>query len=117
MEKVLEKVLVDPVCGMTVQPERAAATVEYDGKLWHFCSKGCEAKFSAHPAHYASGTVAPQPHAHAPLVQLGPAPTKPAAPVAKEGERVEYICPMDPEVLAYAPGPCPSPRRGWCGGR
>jgi Cu+-exporting ATPase len=107
MEKVLEKILLDPVCGMTVQPERTAATVEYDGKLWHFCSKGCAAKFSAHPEHYASGKVASQSHAHGPLVQLGSAPKKPIAPEAKEGERVEYTCPMHPEVVAYMPGPCP----------
>src|SRR5262249_7528385 len=62
----------------------------------------------ADPAKYASGTAKPQPHAPAPLVQLGPGSKKSSTlPAAMEGERVEYICPMDPEVLAYAPGPCP----------
>jgi P-type Cu+ transporter len=162
MEKILENVLLDPVCGMTVSPESAAAKVEYDGKLWHFCSKGCAAKFNADPVKYASGTAKPQPRAAAPFVQLGSMPKKPAEhvidpvcgmtidsasaagradyqgktyyfcspacltkfkgdparyvmaskipeppPVPKQGERVEYICPMDPEVLAYEPGPCP----------
>lgn len=105
MEKVLEKVLQDPVCGMTVTPEKAAATAEYDGKLWHFCCKGCAAKFAADPAKYASGAAKPQHHPHSAMVQLGAAPAAP--PVTKEGERVEYTCPMHPEVVAYKPGPCP----------
>src|SRR5262249_54870946 len=104
MKKVLEKVLQDPVCGMTVTPEKAAATAEYDGKLWHFCCKGCAAKFAADPEKYASGAAKPH-HTHSAMVQLGAAPAAP--PVAKEGERVEYTCPMHPEVVAYRPGPCP----------
>jgi Cu+-exporting ATPase len=164
MNKALENVLLDPVCGMTVTPESAAATVEDGGKLWHFCSKGCAAKFQADPAKYASGAAKPQPHApaHTPLVQLGAAPKKPAMqvvdpvcgmtidpatsagraeyqgktyyfcspscvgkfqadpakylaekrapeppPVAKAGERIEYTCPMHPEIITYEPGPCP----------
>ena len=65
MDKVLENVLLDPVCGMTVAPESAAAKIEHDGKLWHFCSKGCAEKFSANPANYTSGAPKPQPDGHA----------------------------------------------------
>ena len=43
---------VDPVCGMTVDPQRAAGTSEYQGKTYHFCSKGCVAKFEAEPEKY-----------------------------------------------------------------
>ena len=35
----------DPVCGMSVVPERAAATVEFEGKKYFFCAKSCAAKF------------------------------------------------------------------------
>ena len=30
----------DPVCGMKVDPTRAAASMEYQGATVHFCSKG-----------------------------------------------------------------------------
>lgn len=38
---------VDPVCGMTVDPARAAATSERDGRTVYFCSPGCKARFDA----------------------------------------------------------------------
>ena len=66
MENALENVLLDPVCGMTVDPARAAAKVEYDGKLWHFCATSCAEKFNSDPAKYASGAVKPQRHTDAP---------------------------------------------------
>ncbi|MGZ5430444.1 MAG: YHS domain-containing protein, partial [Thermoanaerobaculia bacterium] len=47
---------IDPVCGMSVDPARAAAKVEHGGKTWYFCSKGCAAKFSANPAGFVSGS-------------------------------------------------------------
>ncbi|HEX9705708.1 MAG TPA: YHS domain-containing protein [Gemmatimonadales bacterium] len=31
----------DPVCGMTVDPEGAAAAVEHAGTRYYFCSAGC----------------------------------------------------------------------------
>jgi P-type Cu+ transporter len=37
----------DPVCGMKIDPSRAAATSERDGVTHYFCSKGCKAKFDA----------------------------------------------------------------------
>ncbi|WP_367079317.1 YHS domain-containing protein, partial [Luteitalea sp.] len=30
----------DPVCGMTVEPAKAAATSEYQGQTYYFCSAG-----------------------------------------------------------------------------
>jgi Cu+-exporting ATPase len=38
---------VDPVCGMTVDPGRAAGFSERDGVRYYFCSPGCKAKFDA----------------------------------------------------------------------
>lgn len=80
----------DPICGMTVMPEKAAATVEHDGKTFFFCGKSCADKFQAQ----ISGT---------------PVPVKPAPlPKNVDGSAViDYICPMDPEVREKRPGACP----------
>ena len=42
----------DPVCGMSVDPARAKATHEHDGKTYYFCCPGCKEKFKADPAKY-----------------------------------------------------------------
>jgi uncharacterized membrane protein YraQ (UPF0718 family)/YHS domain-containing protein len=39
----------DPVCGMTVSPETAAASLEHDGETYYFCSQGCRTGFSLKP--------------------------------------------------------------------
>lgn len=40
----------DPVCGMAVDIDAPAATVEYDGRTYYFCSEGCAETFEANPA-------------------------------------------------------------------
>src|SRR5581483_2123272 len=45
---------VDPVCGMTVDPARAAAHRDYNGITYWFCGLGCAEAFDAAPAGYAS---------------------------------------------------------------
>ena len=48
--------VVDPVCGMTIAAETAAASREVDGTVYYFCSPQCAASFDADPARYtASG--------------------------------------------------------------
>ncbi len=44
----------DPVCGMDIDPKNAAATEEYQGKTYHFCSAACHDKFKAEPQKYVS---------------------------------------------------------------
>jgi uncharacterized membrane protein YraQ (UPF0718 family)/YHS domain-containing protein len=44
--------VVDPVCGMTVAPDRAPAHREFNGELYYFCSTGCAATFSADSTTY-----------------------------------------------------------------
>src|ERR1700749_3105434 len=39
----------DPVCGMSVDPLRAAAQAEHADKNYFFCGKGCAEKFRADP--------------------------------------------------------------------
>ena len=43
----------DVVCVMQVDPTKAAASSEFNGKTYYFCSKGCKTKFDANPAQYA----------------------------------------------------------------
>ncbi|HQZ98368.1 MAG TPA: heavy metal translocating P-type ATPase [Pyrinomonadaceae bacterium] len=38
---------IDPICGMTVDPAKAAGTFNHEGKTYYFCSKGCLQKFIA----------------------------------------------------------------------
>jgi len=49
--------VIDPVCGMNVDPATAAATVEHEGRMYYFCGKGCAKSFSADPGKYAKATV------------------------------------------------------------
>lgn len=42
----------DPVCGMQVEEESAAATAEYQGSTYYFCAVGCKEKFEADPEAY-----------------------------------------------------------------
>jgi YHS domain-containing protein len=43
----------DVVCGMQVDPAKAAGTSEYNCKTYYFCSKSCKTKFDANPTQYA----------------------------------------------------------------
>jgi len=43
----------DPVCGMSVEETKAAATAVYKGKTYYFCSAGCKATFEKASAKYA----------------------------------------------------------------
>ncbi len=47
--------VIDPVCGMTVDPAKAAATREHDGATFSFCSTGCAETFDADPHRYGHG--------------------------------------------------------------
>ncbi len=47
--------VVDPVCGMKVDPQRAAGSSEYDGKQYYFCSPGCKKQYDRDPARYVAG--------------------------------------------------------------
>jgi Cu+-exporting ATPase len=44
----------DPVCGMTVDTERAAGSAQYEGTTYYFCSSGCRASFVEDPKKYLS---------------------------------------------------------------
>ena len=80
----------DVVCGMMVDPAKAAGTSEYDGKTYYFCGKGCKAKFDADPEKYLERTSRiPDPGSRIPA----------ASP--------KWTCPMHPEIIRDGPGSCP----------
>ena len=74
---------IDPVCGMTVDPAKAAGSADYRGKKYFFCSKHCVSRFRADPEKYA------------------------AEPNPEPAHAAEYTCPMHPEIVRSAPGSCP----------
>lgn len=43
----------DPVCGMEIAHETAAASEQLDDETFFFCSHGCHDKFVADPHRYA----------------------------------------------------------------
>ena len=77
--------VVDPVCGMTVDPATSKNRFDYRGETYHFCSAGCRTKFAADPETWLDKS-------------------KPKAP-APEG--AIYTCPMHPEIRQVGPGSCP----------
>ena len=42
----------DPVCGMRIDSEEAAGTLEYEGNTYYFCSQVCYDAFEAAPSSY-----------------------------------------------------------------
>jgi len=91
---------------MRVDTAKAQATREYRGKTYYFCCEGCAKKFADEPEKYLTA----QP-ASTPMVSI--ASTKPKAADAEGVSRADklseqvYVCPMDTEVRAPKPGPCP----------
>jgi Cu+-exporting ATPase len=77
--------VIDPVCGMTVDPVKTAHHADHQSKTYHFCSNGCRTKFAADPVKY-----------------LSPKAEEPPAPSG-----TIYTCPMHPQVRQTGPGSCP----------
>ncbi|HTV64609.1 MAG TPA: heavy metal translocating P-type ATPase [Bryocella sp.] len=116
----------DPVCGMTVDPANAASSVEYEGKLYHFCSRGCAEKFQRDPKRYLDAGYKPGGMSRVAQIggtpaQIGIGPAKatarstvedstlphPAVGTASPFKGTVYLCPMDPDVRQDHPGACP----------
>jgi xanthine dehydrogenase accessory factor len=49
-------VLVDPVCGMTVEAAHARHLAEHDGVVYAFCSIGCRTRFIKEPGTYLNAS-------------------------------------------------------------
>lgn len=78
---------IDPVCGMTVDPNADKPLLELDNQRYRFCSQGCCNKFAADPEFYLSGAHRRRPK--------------------KAAKGVQYTCPMHPEVISDVPADCP----------
>jgi len=78
--------VIDPVCGMTVDPATSPHRHVHGRRTYYFCSAGCRGKFAADPEKYLHGA--------APAAEALPAGTI-------------YTCPMHPEVRQAGPGACP----------
>src|SRR5215217_1026635 len=77
--------VIDPVCGMTVDPDNAAGSFEYEGKTYYFCATHCLHRFQKDPENFLHKTAAPKPTLKA----------------------RKYTCPMHPEIIRDGPGSCP----------
>jgi Cu+-exporting ATPase len=101
----------DPVCGMTIDPNKAAGKVEHAGKTYYFCSARCSERFSKEPEKYlaALGTAGMEhgyaQHHAAEHGQSVPPSSSNSATIAKGNAR--YTCPMHPEIVQLGPGTCP----------
>ncbi len=51
--------VVDPVCGMSLDEARAAAGIDFEGERLYFCSAACHRRFLADPRAYRAGAGAP----------------------------------------------------------
>lgn len=113
--------VIDPVCGMTVDPQNAAGSFEYRGQTYYFCSTHCLHRFSKNPEQFLQTS----PHAmHPPVVGISrsqpskavsasttsavSAPTTSAVSAPPiSAEKITYTCPMHPEIVRDKPGSCP----------
>ena len=45
----------DPVCGMTIERDKAAGSLAFEGRVYHLCSDECVQRFTADPGRYVKG--------------------------------------------------------------
>ena len=98
------KNFVDPVCGMTVTPEKAAGIERHHGETYYFCSKSCLAKFQANAEAFLQPKSDEKMHwcqSHA------AAPATISRKESANAKDIEYTCPMHPEIVQIGPGSCP----------
>lgn len=77
--------VLDPVCGMRVDPLTAKHRFAYKGHEYFFCGGRCRERFEAEPEKFL----------------------KPKAPELAAPAGTVYTCPMHPEVKQVGPGSCP----------
>ncbi len=86
-----ENLNIDPICGMTVSSD-SHRNIEYEGKIYYFCSDHCLSKFEDDPGAFLAAS--PSSHEHADHDM-------------HTGISGKYTCPMHPEILQDHPGDCP----------
>jgi P-type Cu+ transporter len=83
--------VIDPVCGMSVNPDTAAGSYEHEGITYFFCNKSCLNRFRNDPESFVGSAARPET----------------ASRVEETAESKVYTCPMHPEVRKDGPGSCP----------
>jgi len=79
--------VIDPVCGMRVDPLKTEHHLDHKGQRYFFCSGSCRTRFEAEPEKF-----------------LAP---KSSVAEKKLPEGTIYTCPMHPEIRQVGPGSCP----------
>jgi P-type Cu+ transporter len=99
----------DPVCGMSVDPAKAAGTVEHGGTAYYFCSRGCVERFTKDPEKYfsAARTVATRPVSVMHSLPSSEISFHTGTSKDAGGNQARYTCPMHPEIIQLGAGSCP----------
>jgi P-type Cu+ transporter len=80
--------VIDPVCGMTVDPHATVHRHAWRDRTYYFCSARCQGKFAAEPARYLE-------------TEAG------RSAQAATAAGTIYTCPMHPDIRQAGPGHCP----------
>ena len=118
--------VLDPVCGMLVDPHSAKGTYEHNEQTYYFCSAYCMMRFGSDPQGFLQGKyqtsmmkevstgntkfICPM----CPGVEANKPSACPKCGMALEQANAvapttttQYVCPMHPEVVQNQPGSCP----------
>jgi Cu+-exporting ATPase len=87
-ETMPQNMVLDPVCGMSINVLTSKQHAEHNGQTYHFCGPGCRTKFIANPTKYVGDSVS--------AIQPEPMP-----------EGTIFTCPMHPQIRQNGPGTCP----------
>ena len=80
---------IDPICGMTVDSQKAKAQRSFKNKTFYFCATKCAEKFDLDPDFFSN--------------RVPPPPKKKNA----KNQSGQYTCPMHPEIISQGPTDCP----------
>ena len=98
----------DPVCGMTVDPDKARFTHEHAGTTYLFCCGGCQAAFRTDPEAFVRARDEAGGDDGARREHAAPAGEPAGGADAPVPAGTAWVCPMCPEVRESEPVPCPS---------
>ncbi len=108
-------IVLDPVCGMSLDPALSEFTVEHEDRRYDFCSQRCMVTFESKPEDFltlrkvtlsmAGLTVEGEAPAHSGC-HAAVSPTV-SAQVPPAAGKAAYTCPMHPEIVQDQPGSCP----------
>jgi Cu+-exporting ATPase len=85
--------VVDPVCGMRVNPATTKFSHAHGGETYSFCSRSCHERFVADPERYLSKAVPAK-------------ASRRTAGASDDARQTTYTCPMHPEIREEKPGAC-----------